>query len=402
MKKITNIAIYSLHPITYQTPIFREMQEQIDSKNLPYKFEVLFGDDLSLKEVYYEHLKKKVKFDNDLYLDKFSHNFMKNYASDPRKGFFSRINPSIFSRIYKGKHDVVMIHGYETLTAWITLFSAKLLFKKVIFRGEAVLEGNPYMPGLIQKIKRIILPIFFKLCDAVMYSCQGNKNYFKFFGVSEDKLYLLPCAVNNNFFIKKKLSLTPLVNETKKEFGVDPDHFVILFSARFTKRKRPLDLIEAVKKLDNKDVTIIFAGDGPERSSMEEAVNKAGISAIFTGFLDPDSLAKCYSIADLDIVISSKDPSPKSMNEAMVFSLPVIVTNVVGTAHDLVKDGKNGFIVDVGDIDSIANKISKLTNRPELVKSMGSYSFDIIGDWTIEAGAESIFNVTKKLTGYVE
>ena len=190
MNKKARLGIYALHPITYQTPIYRTLFKIIESKSYSCEFDVLFGDDLSLREVYYEHLDEKVKFDNDLFLDEFPHKFMKNYSRDARKGFFSRINPSIFYRIIKDRYDVILIHGYETFTAWISLLAAKLLLRKVIFRGEAVLEGNPYKPGVTQKLKRVILPLFFYLCDAVMYSCEGNKRYFKFFGVPEEKLFL--------------------------------------------------------------------------------------------------------------------------------------------------------------------------------------------------------------------
>lgn len=317
---------------------------------------------------------------------------MKNYARDARKGFFSRVNPSICSRIIKDDYDVILIHGYETFTSWLTLIVAKLLFRKVIFRGEAVLEGNPYKPGVTQKIKRIVLPLFFKLCDAVMYSCQGNKRYFEFFGVKEDKLFLLPCAVNNDYFLQQRAALEPNRTQNRENMGICGKEFVVLFSARFTERKRPYDLINAIAKTHNQYITILFVGDGPERPGMEKAVSKAGVKAVFTGFVGPAELAKCYSVADVDIVISSKDPSPKSLNEALLFSLPIIVTDVVGTAGDLVKDGKNGYIVPVGDIDKISESITFLANNPQVCKEMGAASFDIVQSWTIEAGAEGILS----------
>lgn len=351
---------------------------------------VLFGDDLSLREVYYEHLNKAVKFDNDLYLEEFSHRFLKNYAKDSRGGFFSRINPSMFSRLLVDRYDAVLIHGYETFTSWLTLFFAKLLFRKVIFRGEAVLEGNPYKPGAVQKIKRLILPLFFSLCDAVMYSCQGNKRYFHFFGVQDDKLFLLPCAVNNDYFLDQMEKIRGHESEIRSSLGIDASEFVVLFSARFTERKRPLDLIEAVARTENKDITILFVGDGPERKRMEAAVERANVKAVFTGFVGPEELSKYYAISNLDVVISSKDPSPKSLNEALIFSLPIIVTDVVGTAFDLVKDQQNGYIVKVGDISVIAQKIDYLAKNSDVCRQMGAVSFQIVQSWTIQRGAEAI------------
>ena len=390
MTKRSRLGIYALHPITYQTPIYRALAKLIESNQYRYEFDVLFGDDLSLREVYYEHLDKKVKFDNDLFLNEFPHKFMRNYSRDARKGFFSRINPSIFYRIIKDRYDVVLIHGYETFTAWITLLAAKLLFRKVVFRGEAVLEGDPYRPRITQKLKRVILPLFFYCCDAVMYSCEGNKRYFKHFGVSERKLFLLPCAVNNDFFIEQRDSLDPKVQENRTALGINNDEFVVLFSARFTERKRPYDLINAVARINNKKIIILFVGDGPERAGMENAARESQVRTIFTGFVGPAELAKYYSVSNIDVVISSKDPSPKSLNEALIFSLPIIVTDVVGTANDLVFEDKNGFIVPVGDVGLISEKINYLASNPQVCDRMGEVSFNIVQSWTIESGAEGI------------
>ena len=54
----TSVGIYSLHPITYQTPIFESLYERIEKNGLDIDIEVLFGDDLSLREVFYDGLIK--------------------------------------------------------------------------------------------------------------------------------------------------------------------------------------------------------------------------------------------------------------------------------------------------------------------------------------------------------
>ena len=102
MRKRRRLAIYALHPITYQTPIFVALKELIDKEDHPYEFEVLFGDDLSLRAVYYEHLSQEVTFDNNLFLEKFAHKFLKNYARDSRKGFCQELTLLYFSGYSRG------------------------------------------------------------------------------------------------------------------------------------------------------------------------------------------------------------------------------------------------------------------------------------------------------------
>ena len=86
-------------------------------------------------------------------------------------------------------------------------------------------------------------------------------------------------------------------------------------------------------------------------------------------------------------MISDYDPSPKALNEAMNFELPIIVTDVVGTAHDLVVDGVNGYIVKVGDINTIIEKITFLNVNREIAKKMGRRSSEIVDAYTFEKDA---------------
>ena len=131
---------------------------------------------------------------------------------------------------------------------------------------------------------------------------------------------------------------------------------------------------------------------------MENYVQKYHINAIFTGFVNQTKISKYYSISDLDVVISDYDPSPKAMNEAMNFRLPIIVTDIVGTANDLIKDGENGFVVKVGDVDLISERIDFLNkNRKELLR-MGNNSFDIVEGWNFKEDVKGILDAIDYIT----
>jgi glycosyltransferase involved in cell wall biosynthesis len=392
------LAIYALHPIMYQVPIFKELKKVLDNGNLNVKSVVLFGDDLSLKNTFSKAFQTSFSYGNWL-IEGYTHKLLKNYTKDSRGGFFSRINFGIFKELRKEKYDAILIHGYESLTAWLTMAGAKLTGTKIIWRGEAVLRGIEGGNSIKQVLKRFVLRKFFNSCDAIMFSCTGNKEYLKFYAVGDNKLFSIPCAVNNEFFQKERDKYIHEVNNIKNELGIDKDNLVILFSARFTSRKRPLDLLNALTKIDSSKITVLFVGDGPERKYMEEFAQENNINVIFTGFVNQTEISKYYSVSDLDIVISDYDPSPKAMNEAMNFRLPIIVSSVVGTAYDLVKDGESGFIVKVGDINAIAEKINYLNKNREKLIEMGNKSFDIVQNWSYKEDVDGIieaFNFVQK------
>ena len=70
------------------------------------------------------------------------------------------------------------------------------------------------------------------------------------------------------------------------------------------------------------------------------------------------------------------------VNEAMCFSLPVLVSSQVGAARDLVHDGENGFIFPSGEVDQLARCMQQIVDLTEEERiRMGSVSRQIIEKW---------------------
>ena len=388
--------IFAIHPIMYQTPIFRELDEYVKKEKIKLESKVYFGDDLSLREVYFKEINTVFKPDIPFLMEGYEYEFLKNYSLSSKPRLLSRINPAICRVLYREKYDAILVHGYDTISAWLAVFSSKLVNTKVIWRGEAVLRGNETKLTAKNLVKKVILRFFFKNCDKVLYSCTGNRKYLEYYGVKSGNMYEIPCAVNNFYFQNEGKKYDS--NMTKRRLGITLEKYVVLFSARFTKRKRPLDLLRAIEIIDHEKIVVLFVGDGPERAEMEAYCKKNGIDAVFTGFLNQSKISEYYKISDLCIVVSEYDPSPKAMNEAMNFSVPVIVTDVVGTANDLVQDGENGYIVKVGNINQISKRIDELQKNRKKSKMMGLKSFEIVNQWNYKKDVKGIVDAVMSAT----
>jgi glycosyltransferase involved in cell wall biosynthesis len=386
MEKI-KLAVYAMHPIQYQAPIFRELAMAAELETT-----VLYADTLSLDEEYIDEFKTVISWDVPL-LEGYNYLFFRNYTKKRLGGFFSRINPGMFTHILVSRYDAVLIHGYQTFSAWLVFLAAKLAGTKVIVRGEAIpKEGRrSWKVRLASRAARF----FLAFSDAVMYSCSGNKEYWKELAVPEEKMFFIPCAVDNEFFRREKEHHLPQRGLMRRDFGIGPDDFVVLFLARFTERKRPLDLIEAVARIEHENIVILFIGDGPEREAMERAVKQHGIRAVFTGFVNQRVLPRYITLADIFVVISSYDASPKALNEALNFSIPIISTERVGTARDLVQEGGNGFVVKVGDQGAIARGIDFLNRDREQARKMGVMSANIVASWSLKNDVKGVLEAAK-------
>ena len=115
------------------------------------------------------------------------------------------------------------------------------------------------------------------------------------------------------------------------------------------------------------------------------------IRSVFTGLLGQKELAKHYMIADIYALLSDYDASPKTLNEALNFGVPLIASNMLGNAPDILIEGKNGFIVEVGNISQASEKLSYLCeNLEEMKKSSMEISKSLLPRWSIEEDVNSI------------
>ncbi len=389
MRKIKKyLLIIDGHPVAYKAGIWRTFAEQF-----PNLCQVIYLDDLGIREYRDEAFGVTRCYGDENLLSGYKYQFSRNLKKkNIDSGFFSRINLDIFYKIFKSPAQTVLIHGYDTFSIWFVFLICKFLRRKVIWRGEVVSAPVNHKSFFKKYFKKKLLNIIFKYADAIMWSCSGNKKYLLKHGAIQEKMFPIPCAVDNDFFQEQRKELSGAKSKIRLGLGIPEDDYVIVFSARFSVRKRPYDLIEAVKNIAEKNITILFVGDGNERKKMEELVKESVIKAKFVGFQKRTDISKYYVIADLAVVLSSYDPSPKALNEIMNFSVPIIVTNVVGTAFDLVKEEKNGYIIKVADINDLTSKISYLNRHRSVSKEMGERSLKIVKGWNYSEDVKGLRN----------
>jgi glycosyltransferase involved in cell wall biosynthesis len=311
-------------------------------------------------------------------------------------GFFARLNPRIFSLLTVNKPDVVIVHGYNTLTNFIVIVLSKIMNIKVILRAEATLKKQNSNTFLKSKLKYIYMKTLLSMCDVIMYSCNGNREYWKSYGVSESNMLPIPCAVDNDYFQKERKNYLNQRDQIRDSLNVNKDDFVVISVGRMIENKNFATIIESINLIDNKNIHLLLIGDGSEKKFLESLCKKYQIKSTFAGFRNISEISKFFIISDLFVLLTKYyDPSPKTLNEAMNFELPVIVTDIAGTAKDLVMEGENGYIVNPFDTKKVAEKIDFLNKNRDLSKKMGQKSLEIVNEWNFEKNAYYINKAIK-------
>ena len=384
-------AILTSHPIQYQIPLFQEL-----AKNSKIDLTVYFCWKAgSQKEYYDKQFGRKIVWDLSL-LDGYNYKFLNNFSLRSSSDFWGQINPGIIVELIKNHPDALLVYGWNSFTNWL-VFTASFIRKITVFLHSE----NPLNQELLKskwkiKIKKIILGALFKFISAFLYIGEENKKFYQYYGVPEEKLFFVPYAVDNSRFIAVNKELRIKNYELRKKAGIGKSDVVILFVGKLIEKKRPMDLLKAYHQLiihNSKFIIhLLFVGDGALRSELENYIKEHNLKNVhFTGFKNQTELPKYYAMADIFVLPSGVGETwGLVVNEAMCFSLPVIISDIVGCGKDLVKNEKNGYIFPVGDVKKIAEHLADLIKNPKRRKLFGEKSLNIIKNYNHDRDIDGI------------
>lgn len=157
----------------------------------------------------------------------------------------------------------------------------------------------------------------------------------------------------------------PIKTDLRKKYS--QHSFIILVASRLSIEKNiglvVGAMVEVVK--NNPKALLLIVGSGPERENLESRIKnyELGNSVVIESWTD--DLISYYKTADLFVLTSNYEGGARSPIEAMAAGLPVVMTDVP-PAGETVIDGKNGFVVPVGDSKALAEKIGLLIKNPDI------------------------------------
>src|SRR5437870_992177 len=160
--------------------------------------------------------------------------------------------------------------------------------------------------------------------------------------------------------------------ESRRYLGIPDDRFAVGWIGRMTAVKRTDDVLVAFKSLRESgvDATLCMVGDGPDRAGLEQRAHDLGIvrDTLFLGY--QGDVAPFYAAFDALVLPSSNEGTPVSVIEALGAGRPVVATRV-GGIPDVVRDGEEGFLVEPGATDELAERLERLARDPALRERMG-------------------------------
>jgi len=140
----------------------------------------------------------------------------------------------------------------------------------------------------------------------------------------------------------------------------------------------------------------VVIGDGPQE---DEVRRLAGPNVRFLGRLRRDELPRWYAAADAFALASRSETWGMALSEAATAGLPLVVSEAVGAAYDLVEPGVNGFRVPIDDEERLREALARIAEDEPFRARAGVRSRELAAGATPEHWAEVVAQLSRALAG---
>ena len=249
------------------------------------------------------------------------------------------------------KPDITI--NYNLQGAYFSLLVGKCICGKILYSERGDPYDNEYS-GLLGKVRNYTC----RHVDALVFQSEGARDFFTI-GKNQKAI-----VIHNSVTVPQDRYPIAEMRDNR-----------IVTVGRLHHQKNPHLLLDAFCKIASRYpyMHLDFYGDGDMHDELQKKINRLGMECRITLHPSQKNIFDCMRTARLFVLPSDFEGMPNALMEAMSLGLPCISTDCrPGGARTLIEDGKNGFIVPVRDVDSLANKISYLLDNPDVAESVAS------------------------------
>lgn len=294
--------------------------------------------------------------------------------------------------------DAVCVPGWGSPLGIASLIAARSEGLPSIVLSESQAADNPRVWW-----KEAVKRRFLDACSAALVGGSPHLDYLVSLGMPEDRIFMGYDVVDNHHFAGGADRARASGVELRQALRLPEQYF--LASGRFIHKKNFASLLQGFafyrERAGREAWNLVLLGDGVLRKDLERLTQSLGIAEAvhMPGFKNYEELPVYYGLAGAFVHSSTTEQWGLVVNEAMAAGLPVIVSDRVGCAADLVKHGTNGYIFDPYKPETLARYMYTVTDGDADRISMGQASRLIIERWTPRFFAENLLHAAEVAVG---
>ncbi len=290
------------------------------------------------------------------------------------------IRPFVLWYLWRYKPDVIVTTEFNLQTLFALIY-ARLSPSKVLIQSELTKHTDAK--------RRAFRKLLVQNCDGFIAGSSETRKYLCDLGAKPEAVFIsfqLPDVLSWKLLVEKERKSRDIL---RAELGLKSK--VFLYVGRIESIKGPELLLEAFHRSKRimQNASIVLVGSGSQEEKLRKYCEQNNLSdrVIFTGYKQPGELPRYYAAADVFVFPSLWEPFGIVVGEALASGLPVICSSFAGAA-DLVRDGKNGYILNPRDTEKFAAILSSLVMDDDLLQSLKQGALESIEKFTIERSAE--------------
>ena len=240
--------------------------------------------------------------------------------------------------------------------------------------------------GLKQTVRKML-----KKADRVVAQSSDTKsNAEKYYGVDR-KIDVVPLGIRPNIYSKK----------SRQDLGLPAAKYVFSTIGRLVKRKNIEDLLHIIKRIQiSTPSVLLIMGDGPEKDFIETKIRDLKIEGAvrLLGRVSDEQKFEYLNASDGYLSTAIHEGFGIVFLEAMECGLPVICYDR-GGQRDFLKNGKTGYLVELGNKAEFASRLEELLKSPSLSADIRSHNKEYVKEFYIGSVAEKYISIFDEVVG---
>jgi glycosyltransferase involved in cell wall biosynthesis len=379
---LPRLAIISTHPIQYYAPVFRALTSfgALDVR-------VFFTwSQAAGSRVFDTGFGTNVSWDLPL-LEGYAHQFVRNVARRPGLEHFNGLHtPTLVEEVNAWRPDAVLIYTWNSRSHLEAMrrFKGRL---PVLFRGDSTLIDR--RAWWRSQLRRACLTWVYRHVDVAIAVGSNNRDYFEWCGVR--RIASAPHSVDTTRFAGDSQRHESRAAQWRRELHIGSSDLVFLFAGKLQSKKDPELLLESFAELKNGS-HLVYVGNGELEDRLKTRATPVA-NVHFLPFQNQSVMPAVYRLGDV-FVLPSRGPEETwglALNEAMSSGRPVIASDKVGGARDLVRTGENGWMFQAGNRAGLQGLLMRaFTEGRRHLHVMGRAAQTFSEGWSTEESARRI------------
>ena len=355
------LVILETHPVQYHAPVYQKLAK------MAVDLEVVYGSDFSVRGYKDKEFGANFAWDKDLTAG------TKCRFLEPEAGSYGEvIGKGIGQALDEIRPQAALLCGYNHPFDRAAFQECRTRGIPILLRAEttdhAVRRG-----WLKSRIRDWRLRVIYRECAILLPIGKRSREHYRRLRVPEEKMVDSPYCVDEASFLWDESARARLRAEQRtrmgigdREEGIEGGTKWILFSGKLVWRKGPDLLVETAGRLrkEGMDIGLVFCGSGEMEPELRMRCKELEVPAVFLGFVNQSGLSAVYHACDLFCLPSREGETwGLVINEALLHGLPVVVSETVGCAPDLVVSDECGEIFQTGKVEALAIGIKNVIQK---------------------------------------